>query len=54
LWEDKPHVTDWFARVRARPSFAAVIDDWVPADQQARIAATAAAVVPRFRQVLAA
>jgi glutathione S-transferase len=54
LWEDKPHVTDWFARVRTRPSFAAVLHDWVPVGQQAQIAATAASVAPRFRQALAA
>jgi glutathione S-transferase len=54
LWEDRPNVTDWFARVRARQSYAAVLHDWVSEEQQTQIAATAAEVEPRFRLALAA
>ena len=25
MWDDRPKVADWYARVRARPSFAAAI-----------------------------
>jgi len=31
-------VTQWLARVRARPSFKAAVDDWVSADDLARYA----------------
>lgn len=29
LWEDKPAVADWFARIQARPSFAIGIGGWL-------------------------
>ena len=29
LWEDKPAVADWFARIQARPSFQAGIGGWL-------------------------
>lgn len=33
FWEDtRPRVTDWFARLRARPSFASAFDEWKPRD----------------------
>ena len=54
LWAQSPHVSDWFARVRARPSFAAVLADWVPATEQARIAEMAARAAPKFRNAIAA
>jgi len=38
LWEKRPGVTQWFERVRARPSFKAAVDDWVSADDLARYA----------------
>jgi glutathione S-transferase len=31
LWEDRPRVADWFARVKARPSFSG-ISDYPPTD----------------------
>ena len=29
LWEDRPAVADWFARIQARPSFDAAIGGWL-------------------------
>ena len=31
MWEGRPHLEDWFKRVKARPSFSA-ISDYPPAD----------------------
>jgi len=38
LWERRPGVAAWYARVRARPSFKAAVDDWVSTDDLARYA----------------
>lgn len=38
LWESRyPHTTDWYARIKARPSFAAAIDPWLDEVAMARI-----------------
>ncbi len=29
-WQDKLALTDWYARVRARPSFSTAVDEWLP------------------------
>jgi glutathione S-transferase len=31
MWESRPRVADWFARIKARPSFKA-ISDYPPSD----------------------
>lgn len=52
LWQDKPFLTDWYARVRSRPSFSAVVEDWVsPQDRQA-VAAMAEKIAPKFQHIL--
>lgn len=51
LWTDKPAVTNWYTRVRSRPSYAAVVDDWVsPADRQA-VAKTTEQIAPKYKQI---
>ena len=37
LWQDRPAVAKWLARMRARPSYAAGIGDYIPADMAARL-----------------
>jgi glutathione S-transferase len=35
LWENRPGVTNWFARMKARPSFKAAVEDWLtPAEHE--------------------
>ena len=52
LWEDKPALADWYARVRTRPSFLAVVKDWfTPAEREAA-AAKAKEIGPKFRRLL--
>ena len=29
LWRDRPHVTDWYGRIKARPSFASAVTQWL-------------------------
>jgi hypothetical protein len=31
MWENRPHVADWFSRIKARPSFRA-ISEYPPTD----------------------
>jgi glutathione S-transferase len=45
LWNDAPHASDWFGRVRARPSYTTGILNWLdPKDR-----AAAEAIAPRIR-----
>jgi glutathione S-transferase len=35
LWDDRPGVAAWYARIRQRPSFKIAVEDWVtPADHE--------------------
>jgi len=35
LWENRPGVTAWYARMKARPSFKIAVEDWLtPADHE--------------------
>jgi glutathione S-transferase len=35
LWENRPGVTAWYARMKARPSFKTAVEDWLtPADHE--------------------
>jgi glutathione S-transferase len=35
MWEHRPGVAAWYARIRQRPSFKAAVEDWIsPADSQ--------------------
>ena len=31
LLADRPRLTDWYARVRARPAFTVAVSEWLPA-----------------------
>lgn len=53
LWADRPALTDWYVRVRARPSYAAVVDDWVSPDARTTVAIKAVEIAPRFQAILA-
>ena len=54
LWDDKPALADWYARVRKRPSFSAVVKDWfTPAERNASVA-KAKEIGPKFRRLLEA
>jgi glutathione S-transferase len=54
LFTDRPALTRWFERVQARPSFSAVIADWISAEARAKSATVATAAAPKFRAILAA
>jgi hypothetical protein len=36
LWARRPHLADWLARVRARPSFPRAITEWLSAADRER------------------
>lgn len=41
LWNDyDPEISDWFARSKARPSYKTAINDYIPAEQAAKMRAT--------------
>jgi glutathione S-transferase len=50
LWQDKPHVTAWFERVKARPSFKQGILDWFTPEDNARFAANIEKAASHIRQ----
>lgn len=52
LWQDKPALTAWYARVRSRPSYAAVVDDWVSPEERKAAEAKAREIAPRHRSIL--
>ena len=41
LWSDKPNVKNWFDRLKARPSFGAVLKDWSSPEDLAKAVAAA-------------
>ena len=51
MWADLPGVTDWFDRVRARPSFRKGILDWLPTDASTTYAVSGAALLAGVRDV---
>jgi glutathione S-transferase len=54
LWERGrlPRVADWFARVRARPTFRPAFDDWLPAELANEMRANGARSWPAIRSLL--
>jgi glutathione S-transferase len=54
LWRDKPHVSEWFDRLKARPSFSAVLKDWSSPEALANAAEAARAHARLFEGVLRA
>lgn len=52
LWEDRPVLAGWYARVRSRPSFAAVVKDWVSPDLRSEVEAKAGEIAPRYKDIL--
>jgi glutathione S-transferase len=52
LWSGRPAVSDWFARVRARSSFAAAILDWVDPTEQREVSAGRARSQPLFERLM--
>jgi len=53
LWTDRPALSNWFQRVTDRPSFSAVLKDWVPPETQAQGALLASAAASKFQTILA-
>ena len=54
LWEDRPALADWWARVRARPSYRTAILDWVGDGEAVLKAQAAGRAAPHLREALAA
>ncbi len=54
LWLAKPRVQDWWDRVRARPSFSAVLRDWQSDEEIAKAAEAGARRADSFAARLAA
>ena len=53
LWEEtRPHLTDWFRRVKARPGFEAAMLRYVPPPLAALMRQHGAAALPAVRAVL--
>jgi glutathione S-transferase len=38
LWENRPGVTAWYARMKARPSFKTAVEDWLTPEDHERYA----------------
>jgi glutathione S-transferase len=54
LWEDKAAIKGWYARVRSRPSFSAVVKDWIKPEEREATAIKAKEIGPKFKQILIA
>ena len=55
MWtRSRPNVTDWFERMKARPTFKAQLIDWVPSDLTDDLATNGAASWPQVEQILRA
>ena len=54
LWASRPALKDWYDRVRSRPSFAAVVSDWIAPEARQAVAAQSREIGPRFQQALVA
>jgi glutathione S-transferase len=52
LWEDKAALSGWYTRVRSRPSFSAVVKDWIKPDEREAAAVKAKEIGPKFQQIL--
>jgi glutathione S-transferase len=54
MWRDRPRVTDWFARIKARPNFQPAVIDWIPSQMASVMKANGSAQWPFFEQTLKA
>jgi glutathione S-transferase len=55
MWtRSRPKVTDWFERIRARPTFKVQLIDWVPADLTKDLATFGDASWPEVDRILRA
>jgi len=54
LWQDKPHVNEWFNRLKTRPSFSAVLKDWSSPEDLVKAEESARAHARLFEGVLRA
>lgn len=55
MWEGRrPRLTDWFARIKARPAFKPALRDWCPADLTNDLATFGAQSWPEVERLLAA
>ena len=55
MWTgSRPRLTDWFARIRARPSYAEAIDRWIPDHLRNDLNTFGAQNWPSVRDILAA
>jgi glutathione S-transferase len=54
LWADRPHVADWYARVRARPSFEPGISKYLTPTERERFNVPRAETWAKISSVLAA
>lgn len=53
LWDRLPQVSQWFAAVKARPSFTPALFDYLPADLRERMQADGRRAAPEFERLLA-
>ena len=52
LWADRPEISEWYRRMRERPSFAQAVDTWMRAADFARYA-DLADPWPKIREIVA-
>ena len=53
LWDDKPRVADWFARIQARPGFQTGLADWFNPDYIGLMAEKGAEARPKIEELAA-
>lgn len=54
MWADRPHVADWYDRIRARPSFATATGEWFDEESISLMAEKGAEEWPQVRDMLSA
>ena len=54
LWSDKPHVADWYGRIRSRPGYAQAISQWLPAPLIQALNKAGQRAWPTVQKILAA
>lgn len=52
MWAEKPHVTDWYARIRARPSFEIATKEWFDEESLSLMAEKGAEEWPQIQGML--
>ncbi len=53
MWDDRPHLAEWYARLRARPSFETAMTAWFNDQYLPLMAEKGAEAVPRVKAILA-